>query len=166
MKASISFLKITVVDGLLVVLLLWVSLLLLAIAKLLPQSVVHEKVTALLLLLLICFVVGLFIRTEIGKLIGDWLERNLLGRLPGFPFILGVIGQLAGKKMSSHSTGPSGNRGRTRAGIYYRKVFRRAAHHIHFIESHTHGRGNLHFATRTGASRGCATGHKVGGESR
>ena len=64
MKTLTDFLRMTLVGGLLVVLPLWVSVLLLfkaikgamamllPIAKLLPQWVVHEKVTALMLLLL------------------------------------------------------------------------------------------------------------------
>jgi uncharacterized membrane protein len=110
MKPLVQFLKVTLVGGLLVVLPLWVSVLLLfkaikgalamlvPIAKLLPQTVVHEKVVALLLLLLICFGVGLLIRTELGKRIGDWLEKHLLGRLPGFSILRGMIRQFAGDK--------------------------------------------------------------------
>jgi uncharacterized membrane protein len=109
-KTLVRFVKVTLIGGLLVVLPLWVSLLLLfkaikgamtmllPIAKLLPQTVVHEKVTALVLLLLICFAVGLLIRTELGKGIGDWLEQHLLGRLPGFSLIRGMIRQFAGEK--------------------------------------------------------------------
>jgi uncharacterized membrane protein len=110
MKPLVQFLKVTLVGGLLVVLPLWVSLLLLfkaikgalamlvPIAKLLPQTVVHEKVVALFLLLLICFGVGLLIRTELGKRIGDWLEKHLLGRLPGFSILRGMVRQFAGEK--------------------------------------------------------------------
>src|SRR5215510_10136491 len=110
MKTLTNFFKVTLVGGLSVVLPIWVSLLLLIkaikgaitmllpIAKLLPQSVVHEKVMALVLLLLICFVVGLVVRTELGKRIGDWLEQHLLGRLPGFSIIRSMIGQFAGEK--------------------------------------------------------------------
>ena len=109
MKTVTKFLEITLVGGLLVVLPLWVSLLLLLkaikgamamllpIAKLLPQTVVHEKVVALVLLLAICFAVGLLIRTQIGKRIGDWLEHHLLGRLPGFSIVRGMIRQFAGQ---------------------------------------------------------------------
>jgi uncharacterized membrane protein len=109
-KTLVRFVKVTLIGGLLVVLPLWVSLLLLfkaikgamtmllPIAKLLPQTVVHEKVTALVLLLLICFAVGLLIRTELGKGIGDWLEQHLLGRLPGVSLIRGMIRQFAGEK--------------------------------------------------------------------
>jgi len=110
MKTIISFLKITLVGGLLIVLPVWVSLLLLfkavkgalavlkPIVKLVPQRFVHDDVVALCLLVLICFVVGLVIRTEIGKRIGGWLEQHLLGRLPGFSIVRGMIGQFAGEK--------------------------------------------------------------------
>src|SRR5215510_79906 len=110
MKTITTFLKVTLVGGLLIVLPLWVSLLLLLkaikgalallqpIAKLVPQKFVHHDVVALCLLILICFAVGLLIRTELGKRIGDWLEQHLLGRLPGFSIIRGMIGQFAGKE--------------------------------------------------------------------
>ena len=110
MKTLLQFLKITLVGGLLVVLPLWVSLLLLfkaikgamamllPIAKLLPQWVVHEKITALVLLLLICFAVGLFIRTGPGKQIGQWITQHILDRIPGFAVMRGMTRQLAGDK--------------------------------------------------------------------
>ena len=110
MKTLVQFLKMTLVGGLLVVLPLWVSLLLLfkaikgalavlqPIAKLVPQRFLHHDVVALCLLVLICFGVGLLIRTELGKRFGDWLEQHLLGRLPGFSIIRGMIGQFAGKE--------------------------------------------------------------------
>jgi uncharacterized membrane protein len=110
MKTLISFLKMTLIGGLLIVLPLWLSLLLLCkviksalvvlqpIAKLVPQKYVHHDITAVCLLLLICFGVGLLIRTRVGQCIGDWLEQHLLGKIPGFPLIRGMIRQLAGEK--------------------------------------------------------------------
>jgi len=101
---------VTLVGGLLVVLPVWVSLLLLLkaikgamamllpIAKLLPQWFVHEKVAALVLLLAICFVVGLLIRTEPGRRFGDWLSQHILDRIPGFSLVRGMTRQLAGKE--------------------------------------------------------------------
>jgi uncharacterized membrane protein len=68
------------------------------IAKLVPQKYVHHDIVALCLLVLICFAVGLLIRTELGKRISDWLEQHLLGKIPGFPLIHGMIRQLAGAK--------------------------------------------------------------------
>src|SRR5215471_5038027 len=110
MKTVTAFLKMTLVGGLLVVLPLWVSLLLLLkaikaalavlqpIAKLVPQKFVHKNLVALGLLVWIFFLVGLVIRTELGKRIGDWLEQHLLGRLPGFSIVRGMVRQFAGAK--------------------------------------------------------------------
>jgi len=110
MKTLTKFLKMTLVGGLLVVLPIWVSLLLLLkaikgamamllpIAKLLPQRFVHEKVAALGLLLVICFVVGLLARTRPGKQVGEWLSGHILDRIPGFSLVRGMTRQLAGKK--------------------------------------------------------------------
>jgi len=110
MKTITRFLKVTLVGGLLVVLPVWVSLLLLLkaikgamamllpIAKLLPQWFVHEKVAALVLLLAICLVVGLLIRTEPGWRFGGWLSQHILDRIPGFSLVRGMTRQLAGKK--------------------------------------------------------------------
>jgi len=110
MKTIARFLKVTLVGGLLVVLPLWVSLLmlfkaingalkmLLPIAKLLPQKIVHEKISAILLLLLICFVVGLLTRTRLGQRIGHWIVENILDRIPGFALIRGMTRQFVGNK--------------------------------------------------------------------
>src|SRR5215831_12571513 len=110
MKTLADFLRMTLVGGLLVVLPLWVTLLLLLkaiksalvvlhpLAKLLPQTLVHPNVVALCLLVLICFAVGLLIRTRAGQRFGDWLEKHLLGRIPGFSIVHGMIRQLAGAK--------------------------------------------------------------------
>ena len=110
MKTIDRFLKVTLVGGLLVVLPLWVSLLmlfkaingalkmLLPIAKLLPQRIVHEKISAILLLLLICFVVGLLVRTRPGKQVGEWLSGHILDRIPGFALIRGMTRQFVGNK--------------------------------------------------------------------
>ena len=110
MKTIARFLKVTLVGGLLVVLPLWVSLLmlfkaingalkmLLPIARLLPQKIVHEKISAILLLLLICFVVGLLTRTRLGQRIGHWIMENILDRIPGFALIRGMTRQFVGNK--------------------------------------------------------------------
>ena len=110
MKTIARFLKVTLVGGLLVVLPLWVSLLmlfkaingalkmLLPIAKLLPQKIVHEKIAAMLLLLLICFVVGLLTRTQLGQRAGHWIVENILDRVPGFALIRGMTRQFVGNK--------------------------------------------------------------------
>jgi uncharacterized membrane protein len=110
MKTLIEFLKVTLVGGLLVVLPVWLAVLLLLkaingalkllqpIAKMVPQQFVHTDVVALCLLIAICFAVGLLIRTRFGQRLGDWLDEHVLGRIPGFRLIRGMIRQFAGKK--------------------------------------------------------------------
>src|SRR5439155_4183152 len=105
-----KFLKVTLIGGLLVVLPVWVSLLLLfkaikgalvlllPIARLLPQTVVHDKLVALGLLVVICFVVGLLIRTQPGQRLGRWLTQHIFDRIPGFALMRGMTRQLAGDK--------------------------------------------------------------------
>jgi uncharacterized membrane protein len=110
MKTALKFLKLTLVGGLLVVLPVWVSLLLLLkaingalklllpIVKLLPQTIVHEKVVALGLLLLICFLVGLIIRARSGQRGVHWISETILNRIPGFALVRGVTRQFTGDK--------------------------------------------------------------------
>src|SRR6266478_3594564 len=95
MKAHIGFVKMTLIGGLLVVLPIWVTVLLLLkavtgalvvlkpIAKMLPQTVVHDSLVALALLLVICFVTGLLVRTRPVQRLGAWLEGRVFERVPG-----------------------------------------------------------------------------------
>lgn len=110
MKSILRFLKVTLVGGLLIVLPVWVTALmlikavngalkmLLPMAKLVPQSFVHEKIVALVLLLLVCFLVGLLTQTRPGKRLGHWITDKILGRLPGFSLVRAMTRQLAGEK--------------------------------------------------------------------
>jgi len=110
MNTVIRFLKLTLVGGLLVVLPLWITLLLLVkaiksaiamlmpIAKLLPHTIVHEKIVALVLLLLICFIIGLLVQVRPIQAIREWLAGHIFERIPGFSLMRGVTRQLAGEK--------------------------------------------------------------------
>jgi hypothetical protein len=168
MKTITKFLKVTLVGGLLVVLPVWVSLLLLLkaingalamllpIAKLLPQWFVHEKVAALVLLLVICFVVGLLIRTGPGRRFGDWLSQHILDRIPGFSLMRGMTRQLAGKK-GEQSFQPAlvEIEDAFGAGIHHRETRGRTVHGIRLVQSDADGGGYIYSATRTRASGGC-----------
>src|SRR5207237_10219141 len=88
----IRFVKLTWIGGLLLVLPVGLTVVLLMkvvngaltvlrpIAKLVPQGIVHENLVALALLLVICFVTGLLIRTRFGQCLGQWLEQRVLDR--------------------------------------------------------------------------------------
>jgi hypothetical protein len=174
MKTIIAF-KMTLIGGLLVVLAFWVNLLLsfeaikgaLAllqpIAKLVPQKIVHHDAVALCLLVLICFVVGLVIRTELGKRIGDWFEQHLLGKIPSFPLIRGMIRQFArGKDEQSFQPALVGiEEALVRAFVIEKHAYG-PIHGIYFFQSHTHGRRNLHSSTATRAPGGRAVAQSDG----
>ena len=113
MRAVREFLKAILVGGLLVVLPVWLTVLLLLkaiksavamlkpVAALLPQTVVHEDVAALLLLLFTCLVVGLLVKTPPVQKLGRAIEGRVLERLPGYTLIRGVARQLAGREDAS-----------------------------------------------------------------
>jgi uncharacterized membrane protein len=108
MKTLAQFLKTTLIGGLVIVLPVWVTVLLLLkaikgamamlrpIAALLPQSVVHEDLIALGLLVVICFVIGLLIRTRPGQSLRAGLAKNIFERIPGFSLLRSMARQLAG----------------------------------------------------------------------
>jgi uncharacterized membrane protein len=108
MSTLLRFLKTTLIGGLLIVLPVWVTILLLLkaingavgmlrpIARLLPQTVVHEDLVALGLLILACFVTGLLIRTGPGQGLRGWLSRHVFEHIPGFTLMRGMTRQLAG----------------------------------------------------------------------
>src|SRR4051794_10245452 len=108
MKTLLQFVKTTLIGGLTIVLPVWVMILLLLkaikgaigmlhpMAALLPQSVFHQDLVALGLLVLICFVVGLIIRTAPGQRLREWLAKRFFERIPGFALVRSMARQLAG----------------------------------------------------------------------
>jgi uncharacterized membrane protein len=107
-KTLVNFLKLTLTGGLLVVLPVLVTILLLLkaikagvamllpLAKLLPQTIVHEKIAAFLLLLVICFVVGLLVQLPGVQRLREWLARHIFERIPGFALMRAMGRQLVG----------------------------------------------------------------------
>jgi len=98
MKQIGEFLKTTALGGLFVVLPVLLLYLLLGeildlavglatpIADLFPKGTFDDLTApfpiAVLLIVGVSFVFGLALRVEIGRRLGDWIERNVLGRLP------------------------------------------------------------------------------------
>lgn len=104
----VQFLKTTLIGGLLIVLPVWVTILLLIkavsgaltmlqpLAQLLPQQVVHEKLVALALLVVLCFTVGLLTRLGLGQRLHAWLAQHIFERFPGFSILRSMVRQFAG----------------------------------------------------------------------
>jgi uncharacterized membrane protein len=108
MKFAREFVKTALIGGGLVVLPLYLAVLLLLkgmqavaglvrpIAGLLPQWMPAENILALLLVLVVCFVVGLAVRTRAGRSIRDRMEVSVFGKIPGYTMIRGLTQRIAG----------------------------------------------------------------------
>ena len=109
MKYVREFVTNALVGGALVVLPLYLAVLLLLkgmkavvglvrpIAMLLPEWMPAENILALLLVLVVCFVVGLAVRTRAGRTIRGYMEVSFLGKIPGYSTIRGLTQRIAGE---------------------------------------------------------------------
>ena len=115
-----EFVKSTVVGGLLVILPLAISFLTLtwvfglvqeAISPL--KTIVMQKsplqgvvadILALALLIVVCFSVGVLVRTRLGKWLYSVLESNVFLKVPGYSLIKETVYQFLGKKKSPFSS--------------------------------------------------------------
>lgn len=101
-KSLAEFTKTTLIGGLLIVLPLYLSILLLAktikgllaliapVTAQLPPTMELRQVVGILLVLLVCFVAGLLVRTGPGLRAKNAIERSLLERIPGYALNNGV----------------------------------------------------------------------------
>jgi hypothetical protein len=107
MKQLLTFLKATLLGGVIFVLPAWLAVLLVAkaLTKLqvlvkpvsthLPESVGHPRLLAVILLLALCFVIGLIIQTAIGAQVKLIVEQRVLEKLPGYTTLRGFAAQLS-----------------------------------------------------------------------
>jgi uncharacterized membrane protein len=108
MKRLFPFLKTTLMGGLLVLLPLCLMALLIAkavgiikalvapVVAQLPDQLHHPTVIAVLLLLALCFLTGLIMRTAVGRSIAGAIESQFLNRIPGYTFIRSLTNRFAG----------------------------------------------------------------------
>ena len=108
MRYAREFVTSTLVGGLLIVVPVYLAVLLLLkgmksvaglvrpFAALLPDWIPAERVLSLLLVLVLCFLVGVAMRTRAGRVARDRVERNLFERLPGYGLIRSLTQRLAG----------------------------------------------------------------------
>ncbi|MFO1128653.1 MAG: hypothetical protein U1E66_09530 [Rhodospirillales bacterium] len=109
MRTLVEFIKTTLIGGLLVVLPLYLSLLLLAktvggllalikpVASHLPVTIELRQFVAILLLAVICFVIGLIVRTAPGRRAKGAFERSVMTKIPGYTFVRDLIGRITGR---------------------------------------------------------------------
>jgi len=108
MKYAREFVTSTLVGGLLIVVPVYLAVLLLLkgmksaatlvrpFAALLPDWIPAENLFSLLLVLIICFIVGVAVRTRSGRAVRERMEVALFGRLPGYGLIKSLTQRLTG----------------------------------------------------------------------
>ncbi len=67
------------------------------IANLLPEWLPAEHVLSLLLVLIVCFLIGVAIRTPTGRAIQERIEKSFFERMPGYALFRSLTQRLAGK---------------------------------------------------------------------
>jgi uncharacterized membrane protein len=110
MKRFAEFSKTTLIGGVLVILPIYIILLLLlktvaGVAALvspvtaqLPATLQFREVIAVAILIFVCFVAGLLLRTGPGLRTKNALDLKLLDRIPGYALIRGLAARAAGRK--------------------------------------------------------------------
>jgi uncharacterized membrane protein len=108
MKYAREFVTSTLVGGLLIVVPVYLAVLLLLkgmksaaglvrpVAALLPDWLPAEGFFSLVLVLTICFLVGIAVRTRSGRAVRERMEVAFFGRLPGYGLIRSLTQRLAG----------------------------------------------------------------------
>jgi uncharacterized membrane protein len=66
------------------------------LAMLLPAWMPAEDLLALLLVLVLCFLVGLAVRTRTGRIARERIEKSLFQRIPGYAVFRALAQQLSG----------------------------------------------------------------------
>jgi uncharacterized membrane protein len=109
MRKSCEWIVSALVSGLLILVPFYLAVLLLLkatqsvvalvkpFAMLLPDWFPAENVLSLLLVLIVCFLVGLAMRTSTGRAIRERIEKTLFERLPGYALLRSLTQRLAGQ---------------------------------------------------------------------
>ena len=108
MKKALAFVAKAVLGGLLIVVPIYLATLLLLkgmksivglvrpFALLLPDWLPAEKPLSLLLVLMICFMIGVAVRTRAGRVVRERIERTFFERIPGYALFRSLTQQVAG----------------------------------------------------------------------
>jgi len=109
MKGLAEFTKTTLIGGVLVVLPIYLAVLLLGktlagllaliapVTAQIPATLELRQLIAIVIVLAVCFVAGLIVRTGPGLRAKNAIERHLLERIPGYTLLRGLAGRVAGK---------------------------------------------------------------------
>lgn len=113
MKKALVFVAKAVLAGLLVVVPIYLAVLVLLkgmksvgqlvrpFARLLPDWFPAEQAMSLLLVLLICFLIGVAVRTRAGRVVRERMEKGFFQRIPGYALFRSLTQRLAGEDQES-----------------------------------------------------------------
>jgi uncharacterized membrane protein len=71
------------------------------LALLVPDWLPGEDLIALLLVLILCIVVGMIVRTRAGRAVREKIERSLFERIPGYALLRSLTQRLVGEDRES-----------------------------------------------------------------
>jgi uncharacterized membrane protein len=109
MSRCIQFVISTLVAGLVVVVPVYLGVLLLLkamqslggllkpLARLLPEWLPADQILSLLLVLAVCFLIGLVTRTPTGKAVRSRIEHSIFEKVPGYTLFRSLTQRLAGE---------------------------------------------------------------------
>ena len=113
MKKALAFVAKAVLTGLLVVVPIYLAVLVLLkgmksvgqlvrpFARLVPDWFPAEQAMSLLLVLMICFLIGVAVRTRAGREVRERIEKGFFQRIPGYALFRSLTQRLAGKDEES-----------------------------------------------------------------
>ena len=108
MKGLAELIKTTLIGGLLVVLPIYLSVLLLAktlggllsllspVTAAIPADARFRQIIAILIMVAVCLVVGLVVRTSLGQRVKTAFERSVLEKIPGYTLVRGLAKRVSG----------------------------------------------------------------------
>ena len=67
------------------------------LAMLLPDWVPAENLLSLVLVLVLCFLIGIGVRTRVGGIVRHWMDRTFFERLPGYRLFRSLTQRFAGE---------------------------------------------------------------------
>ncbi len=108
MKKALAFVAKSVLGGLLVIVPIYLAVLVLLkgmksvgqlvrpFAQLVPDWFPAEQALSLLLVLMICFLIGIAVRTRLGRVTRERIEKGFFARIPGYTVFQNLTQQVAG----------------------------------------------------------------------
>ena len=169
MKGLAELTKTTLIGGLLVVLPIYLSILLLLktlggvlallspVTAAIPAGAQFRQVIAILIVLVVCLVAGLVVRTGVGLRAKNAFERSVLEKIPGYAMVRGLAERVSGDQSDGRvpaSAGGVGRRALTR--LHHRGTGGRALHGARPVGADAGGRRAVRPAAGARAPRGRA----------